>query len=565
MTGRVSAFARWRLAPLVRRICAFSSDTRGNIAAVGAAGLIAVAGSAVLAIDVAALYVERRHAQGAVDLAAMAAAGDLANAKAAAVATLSANGLGAGGKPIVTPGRYAFDPQRSHAQRFVAGQTPHNAVQVQYEKPGTTYFASALFGKQHTIAVSAIAATDALAAFSVGSRLLALRDGVANSLLGALFGTNVSLTAMDYEALLGVHAQVVPFLDALATRLDIEAGSYNDILATKIALPDMVAALRTVALGANDAAGAAALGKIGTQLESVDQALALQSVLDVGPLGNLPRGGGEGWSARFNALELISATALLSDGARQVSVDLNADIPGLLGLSLDLAIGEPARRSAWARIGGRGATVRTAQMRVALTATVAGSGLLDGVALRLPLFVDAAFAQAQLDDVVCDANAAAQVAIAARTGVVSARIGDIRSGFADFSNDPAIRKAVIVKAPLMEVGGSAYVEAGGDQPETLVFTQADIDAGRVKRTVSANLAQTLVSSLIGNLDLDVRVVGLQIGLGPGLSRAVRDILGELAGPLDAVAASALATLGLRLGEADVRVHGARCGGALLTG
>ena len=71
-------------------------------------------------------------------------------------------------------------------------------------------------------------------------------------------------------------------------------------------------------------------------------------------------------------------------------------------------------------------------------------------------------------------------------------------------------------------------------------------------------------TLIGELDLDVRVGGLGLGLTSGAVRtALAASLGAVADPLDAAVYSLLSALGLRIGEADIRVQGVRCGRAVL--
>jgi uncharacterized membrane protein len=53
---------------------------------------------------------------------------------------------------------------------------------------------------------------------------------------------------------------------------------------------------------------------------------------------------------------------------------------------------------------------------------------------------------------------------------------------------------------------------------------------------------------------------------PGtISAAVADTLGSVAEPLDAVAHTLLTTLGVHVGEADIRVHGMHCGNGALAG
>ena len=48
----------------------------------------------------------------------------------------------------------------------------------------------------------AVAKAEAQAVFAVGSRLASLNGGIVNQLLSGLLGTSVSLSVMDYNALL---------------------------------------------------------------------------------------------------------------------------------------------------------------------------------------------------------------------------------------------------------------------------------------------------------------------------------------------------------------------------
>ena len=100
---------------------------------------------------------------------------------------------------------------------------------------------------------------------------------------------------------------------------------------------------------------------------------------------------------------------------------------------------------------------------------------------------------------------------------------------------------------------------------SLSFSKADIDSARVQTVGTNNVARSLVSSLVGNLNLTVDVLGLGIGLGPAVSTLVAQLLGGVAAPLDAVVVELLDVLGVHVGEADVRVHGAMCNGARLAG
>ncbi|WP_204337686.1 hypothetical protein, partial [Klebsiella pneumoniae] len=64
------------------------------------------------------------------------------------------------------------------------------------------FFGAAILGKpQIDISRTATAASAQLASFSIGTRLLSLQGGVANSLLSALTGSQINLSVMDYNQL----------------------------------------------------------------------------------------------------------------------------------------------------------------------------------------------------------------------------------------------------------------------------------------------------------------------------------------------------------------------------
>ena len=62
---------------------------------------------------------------------------------------------------------------------------------------------------------------------------------------------------------------------------------------------------------------------------------------------------------------------------------------------------------------------------------------------------------------------------------------------------------------------------------------------------------------VQRLDVTVQVVGLGLGLG-GIVQALGVLLTPLGPVLDAAISPLLDLLGLRLGQADVRVHGVIC-------
>jgi len=124
---------------------------------------------------------------------------------------------------------------------------------------------------------------------------------------------------------------------------------------------------------------------------------------------------------------------------------------------------------------------------------------------------------------------------------------------------PLVPKATTLAsvAGLVTVSAKADIEAADQGFVPVTFTADDITARRMKTATSKTFAGGLVASLLGRLDVKVSVIGLGLGLGD-LAGALGVLLAPLGGVLDAVVAPVLDTLGLRLGEADVAVHGLYC-------
>src|SRR5690606_38086291 len=130
-----------RIGPAQRRL----AECQGGAVAI----VTALVASIVLwcmacAVDIGSLYLERRTAQGAVDLAAMAAARDIANAERLARETLAANPVRAISLLTVTPGHYRADAAIEPSARFTAGAQPFNAVHVRMRNRAPLHLAGAV-------------------------------------------------------------------------------------------------------------------------------------------------------------------------------------------------------------------------------------------------------------------------------------------------------------------------------------------------------------------------------------------------------------------------------------
>jgi uncharacterized membrane protein len=545
-------------------LCRFARDRRGTIAIVSAVAFSVACFLSAFAIDLGSLYVQRRHAQGAADLAAIAAANDLDDAYAAARATLRSNGIEDIEQLVVEVGRYEPDAAIEVGLRFTPGEVPSNAVRVSLAEPSQLHFASTFTDIRPEIEVEAIAATGSVASFSLGSRLLALRGGLANAVLGALLGTELELSVMDYEALASADIDAFQFLDALATEIDMEAGTYDDVLQSEVTVADMLAAASHVASDGGSTVAARILG--GVTRSVAGASLQPGSIIDAGPMSTLNVGDPavDGFDASLSALEMLQAAAVVAGGGRQVALDLAGGVPGVLSLTAELTIGEAMQHSGWVSVGRPEAELHTAQTRLRVTAEIGGTGLLRGISIRVPLYVELASASARLAAIECSVPDQPTVQVAAQPGLAKLAIGRI-DGDLDDLGEVSVEHAALISTPLLSVTGKAELAIENLDAEVVAFDQSEIDDRTVKSVGTRNALQSAIATLLGRLDLRVEAGGLRLGLTPVSTELVSQQLQAVAAPLDEVVSSLLEALGVRLGEADVRVNGASCRPGVLTG
>ncbi|MCR6670972.1 TadG family pilus assembly protein [Devosia ginsengisoli] len=547
------------------------TDTRGNMAVLFAMGFAISAVVSAVAVDGAALYHERRMIQNGVDLAALAAAGNPAEATALAQASLVEAGLlpeGSSAGLTVTTGHYDPNPTIGPADRFTPGRAPLNAVAVRLQRRGALYFARG-WAEPPELGAMAIASVTPQVSFSLGSRLASLNGGIANGVLNTLLGTNVALDVMDYRNLLGAKVDAFAFLDALAGQLGVTVGTYDDLLALEADHGRLAGALASLLTGVEHTAMLKLAGSAGH-----NGSVPLAKLFDLGPLGGLAigSGSGEGLFAAISALDLLTASAGLGDGDRQVALALSAGIPGLVGIDAQLAIGEPPQGGAWFAIGGVGSVVRTAQLRLRVVAEILGSGALVGAPIRLPLYLEMAQAEAVVGAASCPSGAGGKgsATILTRPGVLRLMIGEVDAvRFGDFNTTPVVAPAKLAEVKLLgitvlKVLASSLVEIAQTTPVALGFSSSDIAGGVVRTARTTTMVSSLTGSLLGNMVFDVPVLGLGLNL-TGLTGLLNTILAPLTPVLDLTLARLLEPLGLSLGEADVLVYGVRCSHPVLVG
>jgi uncharacterized membrane protein len=421
---------------------------------------------------------------------------------------------------------------------------------VTLSRQAPLFFGRWILGKDTVLLTrTATAATEIdppRAMFSIGSRLASLDGGVANALLSGLTGSTVSLSVMDYNRLADARVNLLGFSDALATELGVEAGDYDALLRHDV---DAGRALRVL----KDLAG--------DQADSVLSRLTDASAdvtFKVGDLIGVEADAGQGLASGLDAsvsvMDLVMAM-LETGGERQVALNLGAQA-GVAALDVSLAIGERPNNSPWITVTGTGSPiVRTAQARLYIKAKTAQK--LSGLAqVNLPILIEMASSEAKLNSIECDPDV---VTLGVRPGLASAKIGEIdESRLHDFKHALTPTPATLLSVlGLVRLTGKADVEVADTGFRPVRFSEADIANQRIKTVTSNSLATGLITTLIQRLDVTVHVLGLGIGLG-GIVQALGVLLTPLGPVLDSAINPLLDMLGLRLGQADVRVHGVSC-------
>jgi uncharacterized membrane protein len=555
---------------LIRRARLFLRNKRGAISVITALSLTVLIAFTAGAVDFGNVFLHARQLQGMADLAAMAAANDLSHAQAAAAATAAANNWDSPVTTDVTTGVYQPVESIAIDRRFTPDNTTaRNAAQVTLKSSAPLYFASLILGRSSlSLTRSATAARAELASFSIGSRLLSLQGGIANSVLSALLGSSVNLSVMDYNALASAQVDLFQYSNAMKSRLNLQAASFNQTLSTKMTTADALGGIADVLNSNGNTSAAHAMQTIADA--AGNQKIEIGNLMDLGPYGDqdyLNPNGGSG--VTVSALDLATAALGLAQGGHQVQFNLATGVPGLTKVTATLAIGQRPANSPWIAITDKDdVIVRTAQARLYIDAQVApaGSALSSIASIDVPIFVELASAQAKLSSMECGltpADNSVKLSVAPSIGQAAIASIDL-SSFDDFETDETLGYAPLIKTALIQVTGFADAKLGGLSWQQVNFNGNDIAAGTVKTVKTNDLMQSLFTSLLGTLDLKVKLLGLGLGLGTGpVTSAVANSLSGVAAPLDGVINSLTGLLGLGLGEADVRVNGVRCNAVAL--
>ena len=539
---------------------------------------------AAFAVDVGATAEQKRKLQGLADLAAIAAASNIEKAELAVYKLLSDNGYrksdahrlrGRDGNPqreslhqfkgdvSVELGRYFANPDLAFDARFEVGGEPVNAVRVSLTEAPARYF-DFIGTNRERVSASGTASVSSEVAMSIGSRLARLEDGLLNAMLSGLTGSEFKLTVMDYNSLVNADVDLLKFSETLASDLDLEAVTYDDVLDSDVALTSVFSAMADVSEGSLSAKSV--LQDLASNRAMADLSVQLSTLFDLGPVGHAELGSIEGdLDLVLEAVQMVTASAIAANGANQVDLDLGANVPGLVDTRIALLVGERPQSMTWFSLTDDGQSmVSTAQLRLFIEASVTAGGALDGDLVRLPLYIEMASAEARIAEVICanDRPDVHRVDIEVDPSILTLRIADLPGGLEQMGRVQRFEPARLVNARLIEVSAVSRTSLSSPNSRTLRFHSRDF-GGDPKTVQTREALRGAISSTIGTLDYDVDIAGLSLTTPRAVTGLVGSTLQSAAGPVDSIVDSLTEMLGIGVGEADVWVHHARCNRSVL--
>lgn len=558
-------------------IRAFGADERGIVSIVAAGLLLLVIAVAAIVIDAGSLLLARRHLQTVTDAAALAAVQNLSSAQTAAATVLTENGYAADTLSGTELGRY--DKTQALGSRLVSTSNSDeiDAVRVSTQSTAPMYFSRALgFSSLATITAESTSAIVKTASIQAGSRLASLNSGIANAILGGLTGTTISLSAADYNGLLGTDIDTLAFLDALATKLNLSSTStYGDLLNANATIGNILdAGIEVLQDSSNGSTGdiTHALGALQTLSSQMPLNLQVKlgNFIDAPAILDKTIGTLSASTALTNVYSLTASMARSAGSGTVVNLTTGLSVP-LTGsaLSLKLAVGQAVQTAA----GPIGTTVHTQQVRLLVTLQLADTkqafggliGTLTATNISLPIYLEAAQGTGTIKSIPCTSSS--KVVQTGTSGAVSLQFGTVtNSQLSNFSSPItatpgpiATVKALGQNVATISASGSATVVAHG--PEDVNFSAADID-DRVSKTVPSSATGTLIATngpgalrtsiaLLPGTDLGALINPLlNAALSPFLTTVTATLTSALS-LLDTPVNTVLDTLGLRLGEVDL--------------
>lgn len=349
-----------------------------------------IALAALMVLDVGNLFWQKRELQKIADLSALAGSTQPLNAACSSTAPSNAkqiadaNGLRAGDVFEAKYGRWAPGAGVPLEQFFAAADvSKSNACHVEVQRNVSYFFIFSASGNNSRwigAKATALVSGDPVATVLVRSTLASLNGGMLNTLLSAVLGTQVNLTAASWQGIAKLNVNLLKVFDSL---LDVNAnvGDYEALLDTQVKLADLLKAMvAAIEPGQFVAADVAALQQLSLlNVGNVQVRLGdLIKLENANPAAALNLG--------VNALGLIQGA--LQVATKHNAVNLNLGIPGLVTVKLKVI--EPAQLAIIGNPLDDSITIeaRTAQVRLWVALSTSTSPVASIVNTVLGLVVD---------------------------------------------------------------------------------------------------------------------------------------------------------------------------------
>jgi tight adherence protein G len=535
-----------------------ASDERGTVLVVVSIAMVAMIGATALAVDIGQVTNNNRTLQARADAIALDTAravngetaavlsGSTGAATVAAQASATRNGFSLSGLTL--------ELGTTSGMTFTSIATPilNGAIQnvnstdiptaVRVTTRGTVDFAFRPGGT--TTSRVAVAQQDGRAGISVGSFLARVdtTTGLLNTVLGGMIGGN--LTLVGYT---GIAAGSVN-LGQLKTQLGF--GTVDELLDANITYKNFLNATAAALNAKGDAVSLTARAGVLELATAASSSLSLK----LRDLIKVAQGdGNSAASADINVFQLAQMAAQVANGSNALSVTLStSSLGGLGGLlnsagnSVQLKVIEPPQiaigPAAQNPDGTWKTTAKTAQIRLSIHLRPLGT-VLGGV-LNLPIYVEAASAEASLRGITCATpKDSSTVSVHTDAQAVSSNIGEIADINASVG---VVADATILNViNLVRVTGRSNVALAGSAHD-LTFHGPFNPANR--QTVGSTTLD-LGDLLQTGLTTSVQIIGLVL---INVQLAVLNILNPILDALDdGLLDPLMSGLGVIVGGADV--------------
>jgi len=543
------------------------------------ATFIATVGLAVLvSIDIGNLFYQQRALQRSADLAAMAAAQRL-DLPAAAQQAVVQNGLTVDGTNVtlaVVPGVWDASagtaPTYFTAQAAVDGNT--NAAQVTITQNVPYFF---MVGRRQLTA-TAIAKNTSIVAFSLGSGLASVNNGLLNQLLGYLLHTNLNIDAVSYQGLATTNIRLADLAVALG------AGSMQELLSLSPSLGTLFNAVISVAsqsglagvsVGGAGASNALSFGNdLNVPINIGDGGASSPGLLQVLALAGNEQAA---LNASVNVLDILTTAAQIANSQSAVNVApvaLNILGLGTVTLSLKIieppaiAVGPPGQFLSGPSAGQWRTQARTAQVRLGLDINVNAAGLL---AVDLPIALQVAGATGHAKSTSCTvprSNSTATISVQPQpvsaciaSGAATAVNSALNCGSmapAQLISMPVLgflgNQVVNVKANISPTANTGWTDVTIAANQIGLNPQQDTSGNSPPRVTTGSVFGSILNSNLSQLQITVLGLDLSPILAPILALTLVPV-GQI---LDVVLTPLLEVLGIQLGYADIKLLSLDC-------